>query len=222
MPAVSSWVFGQASKVVGWFGMLAGLALIPVYAFYFLLEKQGIRKRWTDYLPVKRSDFKDELVFVIQSINDYLIVFFRGQVLVALCDGVLYTIGFYIIGLPFAFLVGLMATVLTIIPFLGAIVTCVTALIIALVQPGGWWLPVGVLIVFAIVQSLEGLLIIPKILGDRVGLHPLTIIIAVMVGTTLMGGLLGGILAIPLTAALRVVMFRYVWNRPQTSRFASP
>ena len=63
------------------------------------------------------------------------------------------------------------------------------------------------------VQTLEGLVISPKIIGDRVGLHPLTIIIAVMVGTTLLGGLLGGILAIPLTAALRVVMFRYVWKK---------
>jgi predicted PurR-regulated permease PerM len=73
--------------------------------------------------------------------------------------------------------------------------------------------PVLVLAVFALVQLIEGLVISPKIMGDRVGLHPLTIIIAVMVGTTLMGGIIGGILAIPLTAALRVLMFRYVWKR---------
>jgi len=64
------------------------------------------------------------------------------------------------------------------------------------------------------VGGLEGLVISPKTIGDRVGLHPpLTNIIAVMAGTTLLGGLLGGILAIPLTAALRVVMFRYVWKQ---------
>jgi predicted PurR-regulated permease PerM len=102
------------------------------------------------------------------------------------------------------------------IPFLGAIVTCILALIIALVQYSDWLHPVLVLAVFAVVQTLEGLVIQPKIMGDRVGLHPLTIIIAVMVGTTLFGGLLGGILAIPLTAALRVLMFRYIWKRPQT------
>ncbi len=67
--------------------------------------------------------------------------------------------------------------------------------------------------VVAVVQSLEGTVISPKIMGDRVGLHPVSIIVAVMAGTTLLGGLLGGILAIPLTAALRVVMFRYVWKR---------
>jgi predicted PurR-regulated permease PerM len=100
------------------------------------------------------------------------------------------------------------------IPFLGAIVTCAGALVIALVQFGDWLHPLLVLFVFGCVQALEGLVISPRIMGNRVGLHPVTIIIALMVGTTLLGGLLGGILAIPFTAALRVVMFRYVWKRP--------
>src|SRR5438128_3161224 len=95
VPKIGAWLFGQVSKVASWLGVLAGLALIPVYAFYFLLEREGIRQNWTDYLPVAKSGFKDELVFVLNSINDYLIAFFRGQVLVALCDGVLYTIGFF-------------------------------------------------------------------------------------------------------------------------------
>jgi len=214
LPGIGSWILSQATRAASLFGVLAGLALIPVYTFYFLLEKKGIESKWTDYLPVARSEFKNELVFVLKSINDYLIVFFRGQVLVAICDGVLYTIGFLIIGLPYAFLIGLMAIVLTMIPFLGAITTCATALIVAFVQFGNWQHPLLVLVVFGIVQSLEGLVISPKIMGDRVGLHPLTIIIAVMVGTTLLGGLLGGLLAIPLTAALRVLMFRYVWTGP--------
>ncbi len=213
LPKVGSWLLGQASKVASWFGVLAGLALIPVYAFYFLLEKRGISKNWTDYLPVSDSAFKDELVFVLRSINDCLIAFFRGQVLVAICDGVCYTIGFFLIGLPYAFLLGAVATVLTMIPFLGAITTCVAALLIALVQFGDWLHPLLVLAVFGVVQTLEGLVISPKIMGDRVGLHPLTIIIALMVGTTMLGGILGGILAIPLTAALRTLMFRYVWRQ---------
>jgi predicted PurR-regulated permease PerM len=216
LPKVGAWLFGQVTKVASWFGVLAGLALIPVYAFYFLVEKQGIESKWTDYLPVTRSEFKDELVFVLRAVNGYLIVFFRGQVLVAICDGILYSIGFLIIGLPYAVLLGVMATFLTMIPFLGAIATCVTALILAFVQYGDWKHPLGVLGVFAVVQTLEGFVIQPKIMGDRVGLHPLTIIIAVMVGTTLLGSLLGGVLAIPLTAAGRVLMFRYVWKDPTT------
>ena len=82
-----------------------------------------------------------------------------------------------------------------------------------MIQFGDWWHPLLVLAVFGGVQMAEGLVISPKIIGDRVGLHPLAIIIAVMVGTTLLGGILGGVLAIPLTAALRAVMYRYVWKR---------
>jgi predicted PurR-regulated permease PerM len=215
-------VFGkrlsQAVAYVGsWFGVVAGLALIPIYAFYFLLEKRDISARWRDYLPVQDSKFKDELVFVLNAINDYLIAFFRGQVLVAICDGILYTIGFIIIGLPYSVLIGVMATCLTIIPFLGAITTCVTALVIALVAFGDWQHPLLVLAVFAVVQSLEGTVIQPRIMGRRVGLHPVVIIIAVITGTTLLGGLLGAILAIPLAAALRVILFRYVWKQRETS-----
>lgn len=212
LPKVGTWFFGQVTRVASWFGVLAGLALIPVYAFYLLLEKRGIERNWTDYVPLSNSGLKNEIVFVLGSINECLIAFFRGQVLVAICDGVLYTIGFFMIGLPYAFLLGAVATFLTMIPFLGAIITCVAALILAFVQFGDWLHPALVLAVFAVVQTLEGLVISPKIMGDRVGLHPLTIIVAVMVGTTLMGGILGGILAIPLTAALRALMFRYVWK----------
>ncbi len=207
------WLFGQVGKVASWFGILAGLALVPVYAFYFLLEKHGIRDRWTDYLPVQDSTFKNELVFVLQSINDYLIAFFRGQLLVAICDGVLYTIGFTLVGLPYALLLGVASMALTMIPFLGSILTCGAALVIALVQYGDWLHPLLVLVVFGVVQALEGLVISPRIMGGRVGLHPLAIIVALMVGMTLFGGLLGGILAIPLAAALRVILSRYIWKR---------
>jgi predicted PurR-regulated permease PerM len=215
--SVGSWLVGQAGKVTSLFGVLfgilAGLALVPIYLFYFLLEKRGIQATWTDYLPVQDSRFKEELVFVLGAINDYLIAFFRGQVLVAMCDGVLYTVGFLVIGLPYAVLIGVVATCLTIIPFIGAFVTVALALVVALVQFGDWQHPAMVLGVFAVVQSLEGFVIQPKIMGDRVGLHPVVIIIALMAGTTLLGGLLGGILAIPLAAALRVVMFRYIWRQ---------
>ncbi len=213
LPKIGDWLADQVSRVAAWFGLLAGIALVPVYCFYFLLEKAGIQRRWTNYLPVQESQAKEELVFVLTSINDRLIVFFRGQVLVAACDGVLYTIGYFAMGLNYALLLGLMGGVLSIIPYLGAIATFVVAIVLAAVQFQDWLHPLMVLGVFAVVQALEGLVISPKIIGDRVGLHPLTIIVAVMVGTTLLGGVLGGILAIPLTAALRVLMFRYVWKK---------
>ena len=213
-PKIGGWLQQVMGFVGTVFGIIAGLALVPIYAFYFLLEKHGINKQWRDYLPVQDSKFKDEAVFVINSINEYLVAFFRGQVLVAICDGVLYTIGFLLIGLDYALILGVMATCLTVIPFLGAITTCVSALVIAIVTSGGWQQPALVLAVFAVVQMLEGLVIQPRIMGERVGLHPMTIIIALMVGTTLLGGILGGILAIPLAAVLRVLMARYVWRKP--------
>ena len=158
---IGDWLFGQVGRVASWFGVLAGLALIPVYTFYLLLEKRGIERQWTDYLPVANSRFKDELVFVLSNINDCLIVFFRGQVLVAMCDGVLYGLGFLVIGIPYALLIGVMGTILTMIPFLGAITTCGTALVISIVQFGDWLHPLLVLGVFAIVQLLEALVFQP-------------------------------------------------------------
>ena len=210
---VPAWLGQRLVQLTSLFGVFVGLGLIPVYVFYFLKEKKGIQTKWTDYLPVQDSRFKVELVFVLQAIQGYLVAFFRGQVLVATCDAVLYTIGFFAIGLNYAFLLGALAQLLTLIPFVGAMVICATGVILAAVQFQDALHPLLALGVFGLVQAVEGLAISPKIMGDRVGLHPLTILIAVMVGTTLLGGLLGGILAIPLTAVLRVVMFRYIWKK---------
>jgi predicted PurR-regulated permease PerM len=193
--------------------MLAGLALVPVYAFYFLREQKDIESRWKNYLPLRDSRAKEEAVFILESIGQYLVAFFRGQVLVAICNAILYTIGFLAIGLRYAFLIGFSAVLLTMIPFLGSIIIFVTALTLALVQYTDWLHPLLVLAVFAVVQTMESLVVSPKIMGDRVGLPPVIIIIAVMVGTTLLGGILGGVLAIPLAAALRVILLRYVWKK---------
>jgi predicted PurR-regulated permease PerM len=216
LPALGSWLLDKIGKVASGFGILVGLALIPVYAFYFLLEKRGIQNHWKEYLPVRDSAAAAEIIFVLDAINQYLVAFFRGQVLVAMCDAVLYTIGFLAIGVNYAFLLGFAAVFLTIIPYLGAFVIFVTALTLTFVQYGDWAHPLMVLGVFVVVQTLEGFVISPKIIGGRVGLHPLVIIIAVMAGTTLLGGILGGVLSIPLAAALRVILARYVWKKRET------
>ena len=212
LPKIGAWLLEQVQHVASWAGFLIGFVMVPVFTFYFLLEKQGIREGWTHYLPVQESKFKQELVFILSSINDYLIVFFRGQVLIALCNAVLLTIGFLILGLNYAVLFGVLAGLFGIVPYLGTILTIVPAIIIAAVQFRDWLHPLLVVGIYCLVHLVEGFVVSPKIMGDRVGLHPLTIIVAVLVGTTLLGGILGGILAIPLTAALRVVMFRYVWK----------
>jgi predicted PurR-regulated permease PerM len=212
--SIGRWARTRIENVASMFGMLAGFALIPVYVFYFLSEKSGIKDNWTRYLPVHDSWIKEEIVFVLKSINDALIVFFRSQVLVAMCVGTLLVVGFSIIQLRYAVLLGFIAGVLGIVPYLGVMLSIVPAMAISIVQADGWLHPILTLGIFALVQLAEGLFISPKIIGDRVGMHPLTVIIAIMVGTTLMGGIIGGVLAIPLTAALRTVMFRYVWKKP--------
>jgi predicted PurR-regulated permease PerM len=219
LPAATTWVVAQFGRVASWLGLLVGLFLVPVYVFYFLLEKRNIVDNWAAYLPVQESRVKEELVFILRSINDSLIVFFRGQVLVAFCVGTLTAIGFGLIGLKYALLLGVITGVLGIIPYLGVMVSIIPAILLGVVQFGNWrvFLVVGV---FVIVQTAEGMFISPKIIGDRVGMHPLTIIVAIMVGTTLMGGILGGVLAIPLTAALRTLMFRYVWKKRATEAAA--
>ena len=213
LPKIGTWMVGQVQHMVSWAGFLIGFVMVPVFTFYFLQEKRGIQEGWTHYLPVHESYFKQELVFVLNSINDYLIVFFRGQVLIALCNAVLLTIGFISMGLNYGVLFGVAAGVFGIVPYLGTIVTIVPATIVAAVEFKDWLHPLLVVGVYSLVHLIEGFVLSPKIMGDRVGLHPLTIIVAVLVGTTLLGGILGGILAIPLTAALRVVMFRYVWKK---------
>ena len=211
--AVVKWLIAQLTNVTTWLEFLVGFILVPVYLFYFLLEKQGINQSWPDYLPINESKTKDEAVFVLRAINDCMIVFFRGQVLVALCAGALLTVGYLILGLNYAVLLGLVAAVLEIVPFLGTIVSLALALTVAAIQFGDWTHPLIVLSIAAVVKLLEDLVISPKIMGKRSGLHPLTIIVAVMVGANLLGGFFGAVLAIPLTAVLRTLMFRYVWKK---------
>ena len=215
VPLVSNWLIAHLGNVTSWLGYAVGLALVPVYLFYFLLEKSGIQSNWTDFLPVRESKAKEELVFVLSSVNDCIIVFFRGQILVSLCSGTLLGIGLSIAGLNYAVLLGALAAVVCILPYVGAIIIFALASILAGVHysadPNIFWKVIGI---FVFVQAAEGLGYSPRILGNRVGLHPLTIIICVMVGAKLLGGILGGLLAIPLTAAARTLMFRYVWKKP--------
>ncbi len=210
---VAQWIPAQLGKVRSWVESSIGFVLMPICLFYFLLEKPRIYRNWADYLPLHESRAKEEAVFVLGAINNCMIVFFRGQVLVALCVGTLLAVGYLILGLNYAVLLGLVAGVLGIIPYLGTIVTLALALAVAAVQFGDWKHPLAVLGIAAGVKLLEDLIISPKIIGNRSGLHPLTIILAVMIGANLLGGFIGALLAIPLTAVLRTLMFRYVWKK---------
>jgi predicted PurR-regulated permease PerM len=214
---IGAWLLDQVAKATGFIDIFVALILIPIYTFYFLREKRWIKNHWTQYLPVRNSRVKDEMVFIVAAINQYLIAFFRGQVLVSICSGVLYTIGFLILGLDYAFLLGFLCMLLTMVPFLGSIIGFVMAMVLTVMQFGDWSHPLMVFLIFTIVITLENFFYSPRIMGNRVGLHPAVVILAVMIGITLLGGILGGVLAIPLAAALRVIMSRYLWKPNRTA-----
>ncbi len=215
---VSEYVAEPVQAIFTWFGLVLGFLFVPIYVFYFLIEKEGIVKNWKLYLPLTKSWVRDELAVVISEINYYLVVFFRGQVLVGAVIGVLTMIGLSAIGLPYGILIGFFAGVLSLVPYLGVISTLLPACIIAFTSGSlffpmipGWGMVLLVIGVFSAVQTIEGFFITPKIMGDRTGLHPLTVIVSILIWTILLPGLLGPILAVPLTATLRVLMYRYVW-----------
>lgn len=215
---IGSWLLAQLAKATALIDILIALILIPIYAFCFLREKKWIKEHWTQYLPIRNVRAKEEAIFIIESINQYMIAFFRGQVLVAICSGILYTIGFLALGLDYAFLLGFCCLLLTIIPFLGPMISFIIAVALTAMQFGDWFHPLMIVVIFAVVVSLENFFYSPHIMGHRVGLHPLVIIVALMTGVTLLGGILGGVLAIPLAAALRVILFRYLWKNDSAAR----
>jgi predicted PurR-regulated permease PerM len=213
---IGAWLLAQLAKATAFIDILVALILIPIYTYYFLQEKRWIKAHWTNYLPIRNSRVKDEIIFIVAAINQYMIAFFRGQVLVAICSGILYTIGFLILGLDYSFLLGFLCMLLTMIPFLGSVIAFAIAIVLTIMQFGDWFNPLMVFFLFCIVITLENFFYSPRIMGNRVGLHPAVIIIAVMIGITLLGGVLGGVLAIPLAAALRVILSRYVWKPNRT------
>lgn len=181
-----------------------GLAIIPVYLFYFLDSKLDYREAIGKELTFINKDIREDLLFLVNEFVSILVAFFRGQIVIGLIMGVLLALGFTLAGLKFGIALGLLIGMLNIIPYLGTILGLGTALPIAwFQQPDGGPLLIGlVLAVFAIVQIIEGYLLTPRIMGKQTGMHPMVIIIAIFFWGTALNGILGMILAIPLTAFL--------------------
>jgi predicted PurR-regulated permease PerM len=130
-----------------------------------------------------------------------LVAFFRGQLIIAFLQGLLFALGFSLVGLRYGFMIGLVLGFLNIIPYLGNIIGLGVALPLAFFQPdGGLGTLVAVLAVFVVVQLVDGYVLTPRIMGERTGLHFMVIIVAVFFWGTALGGILGMVLAIPLTA----------------------
>jgi predicted PurR-regulated permease PerM len=215
------------STFIGTFGLLIGLAMVPIYLYYFLKEGSAIKNNWHDYVPLKASRFKTEVVETLAEINGYLISFFRGQVLVAMIDGLLVGIALAIFQLPYGVLIGLILGIIGIIPFVGNIICLIPACFIAYVHfsspsvhthewllgSNPWAYVAAVAAIFVVVQQINSLVTAPKIVGESVGLHPMTVIFSMLFWSLILGGILGALLAVPMTAAVKVLFRRYVWER---------
>jgi len=222
LPAWSEKVWNILKKSIGGFlgvaGFLLSLVMVPIYLFFLLKERPRIERRWKDYLPLRPSPLKDELADAISEINSYVIAYFRGQLLVCLVDGTLIGSTLTLLGLNFAPLIGLFVVILTMIPYIGIVICWVPAVLIAAFQWGDWTHPLIVTGIFILIQNLEGMFYAPRIVGQSVGLHPMTVIVSIFVWGLLIGGLLGPILAVPLTATIKVLLTRYVWGPRQRER----
>lgn len=197
--------------VLGWF---ANLVLIPFLTFFFLRDWDVLVRRVAGLVPRDRI----ETVSVLAKESDAVLgSFLRGQFMVMLAMGVFYAVGLWGVGLEVGILIGVLAGLLTFIPYIGPTTVLVGGSIAALVQFGDWQHLVGVLAVWGIGQLLESYVLTPKLVGDRVGLGPVTVVFAVMAGGTLFG-FLGMLLALPV-ASVANVLIRHVHGRYVASRF---
>ena len=195
-------------------GVLSGVATLlgwvvaPIYFAFFLMTDTSKIGNLERFIPFLKSDTRKDLIYLFEEFLNIIVAFFRGQLIIAFLQGLLFAIGFTLVGLKYGFVIGLTLGFLNIVPYLGNIVGLGTALPLAFFQTGGGLTQVLlVLLVFAAVQMIEGYFLTPKIMGDRTGLHPVVIIIAIFFWGTALNGIMGMILAIPLTAFL-VVFWR--------------
>jgi predicted PurR-regulated permease PerM len=200
--------------LVGTATFFTHLALVPVYLFFFLLARDHPTRGLADQLTFLRPSVREDVVFLVDEFIGIVEAFFRGQLLIALCMGVLLAAGFSIVGLKFGLFVGLALGILNIIPYLGTIVGLGFTLPLAFFQTGGGWQLVGLVLAVKIaVQTVEAWVLTPRIMGHQTGLHPVTIIVAIFFWGTALGGVLGMLMAIPLTAfvvtAWRLVKRKY-------------
>ncbi len=212
---VATAVFGYVSRSgVAMLAWVANIVLLPILTFYFLRDWDLIVARVASLVP------RDHIVTVTRlarESNDVLGAFLRGQFLVMLALGAIYAIGLQLVGLKLGILIGVIAGLISFIPYLGATTGVVLAVVAALVQAQGFDLKLLLLVgtVFVVGQLLESYVLTPRIVGDKIGLHPMAVIFAIMAGGQLFG-FVGMLLALPV-AAVANVMLRFASERYRQS-----
>jgi predicted PurR-regulated permease PerM len=207
LEAVGRGALSAGASVVTFVISLFGWFVAPVYFAFFLMADSPGRFDIQRFLPFLKEETRNDVAYLFHQFVEIIVAFFRGQLIVAFLQGVLYAVGFSLVGLKYGFIIGMVLGFLNIIPYLGSIVGLATALPLAFFQAGGGLIRVVlVILVFTIVQTIEAYLLTPRIMGGRTGLHPMVIIVAILFWGSALGGIMGMILAIPLTAFLVVFL----------------
>ena len=199
--SVAAYVGRSGLALVGW---LASLVLIPVVTFYMLRDWDHFVTGIHDLLP---RSIEPTVAKLANESDEVLGAFLRGQLLVMFCLGALYTLGLWIVGLNLALLIGTLAGVVSFVPYLGVIVGILAASLAMLFQTHDVMQLIPVAVVFGVGQLIEGMILTPLLVGDRIGLHPVTVIFAVLAGGQLFG-FVGVLLALPVAAVLAVLVRR--------------
>ena len=219
---ILEYLTGLASQIWNLFALLIGGVIVVMYVFFLLRDIDRVRSRWMLYIPRK---YRDTVQMFVSDTYHYTVTFFRGQLIIVSILGILFAVGFSIVNIPLAILVGLTAGFLNLIPNFGTLVAIIPAILLAIgraeelnsmnqVALGGIFnnhmsLIGGVLLVFLVVQIIQDFILVPKIMGKRTGLRPATILFSVFVWGKLLG-FLGVILAIPLTCLTKVYFARFI------------
>ncbi|EED36984.1 permease [Luminiphilus syltensis NOR5-1B] len=181
--------------------ILFNIALIPVVAFYLMRDWDRLMEATLDLIP---RPWQENLSLMVAEADDVLGAFLRGQFLVMLAQALMYSVGLLIVGLDVAVVLGTAAGLASIIPYAGAVVGVGSSLAVAWFQFGGEWLPlIWVALVFGVGQTIESWFLTPLLVGDRIGLHPVAVIFALMAGGQV-AGFTGVLVALPVAAVLLV------------------
>lgn len=184
------------------------LFLIPILTFYMLRDWDFIVGHLGALVP---SAQRETIFRLARETDDILGAFLRGQVLVMLALGIIYSMGLALVGLKFALAIGVVAGLVSFVPYLGFVIGLGLASLTVATEPEPLWMLVGVVATFSIGQLIEGSLLTPRLVGDRIGLHPVIVIFAVVAGGQLFG-FFGILLALPAAAVLSVLV-RFAYNR---------
>lgn len=204
--AVQSGVVATVRTISGTVGFIIGLVVIPFWLFYILNDESRVKEGILNVLP---QQMRPDVRCVSRLIDDVLSAYIRGQLLLVLFVGSMATLSLFIIGVPFAIVLGIIAGMFEILPYVGPILGAIPALLVALLSDPGTALWVAV--AFFAIQQVENLILVPRIAGESVQLHPAMVMVVLVIGNEL-GGFIGMLVAVPVTAIIRDV-FKYAYLR---------